>query len=220
MQALIVFAKYPLAGQVKTRLGAQIGMARAAELYRSFLERTFALCQQCPGAPAVFVAFEPAHRAAAFRTLVPPEFALFPQQGDDLGTRLRAAFTRVSEKGAQRMVALGSDSPTLPPTYLELALCALAHRDLALGPAEDGGYYLIGLRRPQPRLFEGIAWSTRAVFAQTQKRAAELGLSCEVLPAWYDIDDRRSLERAVRDVDDIRLAEEWRTYLPADAART
>ena len=99
------------------------------------------------------------------------------------------------DSGYPRVIVLDSDSPTLPATYIERADRLLDSHDLVVGPSEDGGYYLVGLRQPRPELFRGIAWSTRHVTAQTLDRAAEFGLSVAILPAWYDVDTGADLER-------------------------
>lgn len=109
--------------------------------------------------------------------------------------RLHHAISRVLALGYRRVLTIGTDSPTLPPAYLEEAAAQLGEHDVVLGPAEDGGYYLIGVKAAPIALFEGIAWSTEEVFAQTLQRAEALQLSVHLLPQWYDIDDAATLEK-------------------------
>jgi len=199
VNAIIVFAKYPEPGKVKTRLGAQIGNEAAARLYRLFLTQTFELCQARDEAWLSYVAFEPQEREEWFREVVPGSFRLVAQTGESLGARLQAAFHNVFADGAQRVIAIGSDSPTLPREYLLQAFERLHKFDLVLGPAEDGGYYLVGLAQPRPELFEGILWSSSSVLEQTLKRAQDQALSYHLLPLWYDVDDRATLQRAARE---------------------
>jgi len=153
------------------------------------------------------VAFEPVDCAEAFRELTPVRFEIFPQSGADLGARLVHAFQTIFGLGADKVVAIGSDSPTLPPENLDLAFRKLDDHDLVLGPAEDGGYYLIGLNQPRRELFAGIEWSSDAVFASTIAAAANLKLDFESLPFWYDVDDVISLRRAAADDRSGRIAE-------------
>lgn len=117
------------------------------------------------------------------------------QSAGDLGARLRAAFRELRAAGAPRVIALGADSPTLPPERLEEGIEAIAASDLVLGPTEDGGYYLVGSRVTDEAIFRDIPWSTERVLEITLDRAAQAGLSVRMLPAWYDIDDLEGLRR-------------------------
>ncbi|MDP8907876.1 MAG: TIGR04282 family arsenosugar biosynthesis glycosyltransferase, partial [Chloroflexota bacterium] len=119
---------------------------------------------------------------------LPPSGELWPQEGEGLGVGLGGAFARGFARGYRRVLIISSDSPTLPRKVFEEAFAALDDHDLVLGPTHDGGYYLIGLTRPEPHLFEGIAWSTDAVYGQTLERAAERGLRVHTTAAWHDVD--------------------------------
>jgi hypothetical protein len=118
-----------------------------------------------------------------------------PQPGGDLGARLRAAFRTLRAAGAPRVIALGADSPTLPPEHLEEGIEAIAESDLVLGPTEDGGYYLVGSRVSDETIFRDIPWSTERVLEVTLARAVQARLSVRLLPAWYDVDDLEGLRR-------------------------
>lgn len=190
---LLVVAKRPAAGQTKTRLCPPLDGALAAELYACFLRDTLAVMQQVPAVRREIV-YLPEDAAGYFRQLA-PTMALSVQQGPDLGARLDRLLTVALEQGAQKAVVIDSDSPTLPPAYVAQAFALLDTHDVVLGPCADGGYYLIGLRQPQPRLFHDVPMSTPVVVQTTLAIAAELGLRTALLPAWYDIDTAAELDR-------------------------
>ena len=193
--AVVVIAKTPRAGHSKTRLCPPLSPSRAADLARAFLQDTLETAQALPGA-AVTV-FHPGYDSDAglLRHIAPPGVGLMAQRSQGLGPGLAEAAARHFAIGAGSVLLMDSDSPTLPPRYLEQARAALARCDVVIGPCDDGGYYLLGLRAPQPNLFEGISWSTSLVVAETLARAAALGLRVHELPGWYDVDDGRALAR-------------------------
>lgn len=198
MTALVLFIKYPEARKVKTRLGAEVGFEFAAELYRLFIQQTFDLAQNC-SAEKVFVAFEPAERKLDFAEFVPKKFTIFPQEGKNLGARMLNAFKDAFARGYKNVAILGSDSPTLPLENIDDAFEKLSKSDLVLGPAEDGGYYLIGLNKAHRGLFENIEWSSDSVLQLTIESAKKLQLSYKLLPSWYDVDSKETLMRAAKD---------------------
>ena len=198
MKALILFLKYPETGKVKTRLGAEVGFELAAELYRLFIQKTFELGHNS-SAQKVFVAFEPADREAEFCEFIPKKFSVFPQEGKNLGERMLNAFQYAFVRGYKNVAILGSDSPTLPLEKIDDAFEKLGKSDLVLGPAEDGGYYLIGLNQAHPGLFENIEWSSSSVMQTTIERAEKLRLQYKLLSVWYDVDTRETLLRAAKD---------------------
>lgn len=184
---LLIMAKAPHPGAVKTRLCPPLTPGLAADLYRAFLRDTIALGAGLPGT-TVGVVYPPTADDRALLALLPPGAVAWAQEGQGLGDGLRGAFDRAFAAGYRRVVVMSSDSPTLPATVLEEAFAALADHDLALGPTHDGGYYLIGLTSPQPRLFAGIAWSTAAVYRQTRERASESALRVRATAPWPDVD--------------------------------
>src|SRR6266545_2743286 len=194
--AVAVMAKVPGMSPVKSRLHAALTAERATELYRCFLLDRLDAIARLQGVSPV-VAFTPEDAEHVMRGLAPAGFELVPQRGGDLGQRLSALLTALVERGHAGAIALDSDSPTLPMAYVADAAKVLAggRCDVALGPCEDGGYYLVGLRSPQPALFEGIPWSTDAVFAMTLDKARARGLSIHVLPQWFDVDTDADLRR-------------------------
>jgi len=198
MTALILFLKYPEPGKVKTRLGAELGFELAAKLYELFIKQTFELAQNC-SAQQIFVAYEPIDRKDEFAEFVPKKFAIFPQEGKNLGERMLNAFKDAFARGYKNVAILGSDSPTLPLENIDDAFEKLSKSDLVLGPAEDGGYYLIGLNKAHCGLFENIEWSSDSVLQLTIESAKKLQLSYELLPSWYDVDNKETLIRAAKD---------------------
>ncbi|HTO11273.1 MAG TPA: TIGR04282 family arsenosugar biosynthesis glycosyltransferase [Candidatus Binatia bacterium] len=194
--AVAVMARVPGAAPVKSRLHAALTPARATDLYRCFLlDRLEALAALDVVRPVV--AFTPAHARAAMAALVPPPVPLLAQEGEDLSARLTGVFARLFDDGHVAAIALDSDSPTLPMAYVsEAARVLLAEQaDVVIGPADDGGYYLIGVRRRQPGLFDGIPWSTSETRAATLARARDLGLGVRLLPPWFDVDTPDDLRR-------------------------
>lgn len=193
--AVAVMAKVPGALPVKSRLHGALTAERATALYRCFLLDRLDALARVPGIAPV-IAFAPAHAAAAMAALA-PGFHLVAQRDGDLGERLTALLDGLLAAGHPGAIAMDSDSPTLPMDYVARAAAMLAGgaADLVLGPCDDGGYYLVGVRVPRPALFEGIPWSTDGVLAATLARARGLGLRVSVLPAWFDVDTEGDLRR-------------------------
>ncbi|MBA3469526.1 MAG: TIGR04282 family arsenosugar biosynthesis glycosyltransferase [Herpetosiphonaceae bacterium] len=200
-RTLLIVAKEPRPGQVKTRLGATIGYDQAAQLYHAFTCDTLRVAATL-GATRLALAHWPAEAAAHFRRAMPQGALVFAQQGADFGLRLNHAFTQAALAGATRMVLIGTDSPSLPLRNIEQAFAHLADPaiDVVLGPCTDGGWYLMGLRTPQPALFQEIAWSTEIVYAQTVRRIKACGLALATLPAWYDVDTAADLPHLAADL--------------------
>ena len=196
---LLVVAKQPAAGQTKTRLCPPLTGETAAALYECFLRDTIEIMRATPNVGRGIV-YLPAAAAAYFRQLA-PDFTLTLQVGSDLGERLDQLLTAALTQGAPAAVVMDSDSPTLPVAYLGEAFAHLAAgADVVLGPCDDGGYYLIGLRRPQPRLLRDVPMSTPTVLRDTLAIAAELGLRVALLPTWYDVDTGAELQRLRREL--------------------
>jgi rSAM/selenodomain-associated transferase 1 len=198
MQALIVVAKRPVPGQTKTRLTPPLTSEQAAGLYEALLRDTLELVRCVPGVRLI-IAYLPDDAHVYFRALA-PDFDLMPQRGPDLGARLDNALTHCLNDGCERAVIMDSDSPTLPAKYLVQAFGELESFDSVLGPCDDGGYYLIGLRRPAPRLLRDVQMSTPNVTRDTLALAASENLSMAQLPEWYDVDTAADLERLRADV--------------------
>lgn len=191
--ALVIFAKAPIPGQVKTRLCPPLTPDEAATLHGSFvldlLERTKLAAAKFTLRIDRYLACAPSSDHVFFKIMEERQgVKLLDQVGEDLGARMPHAFETLFAKGYQRVLLVGTDVPSLPLEHYQQAVALLETHDLVLGPALDGGYYLIGLTRPAPELFAGIAWSTDRVLAATQEKAAQLGLRTALLPAWRDVD--------------------------------
>ena len=190
-----IMAKMPRAGEVKTRLCPPLSIEEAADLYHAFLLDKIEQVRSLHAASHA-IAYAPADGRGFFEGLA-PDFALIPQRGSDLGRRLAAGFDQFFADGYAGVLLTDSDTPTLPGAFLEEALHRImsADTDLVLGPSEDGGYYLIGLRVSRPELFEAMPWSTPQVLPETVRRAHALGLRIAWLPPWFDVDTGSDLER-------------------------
>ena len=191
-----IMAKVPAAGEVKTRLCPPLTPAQAAGLARCFLQDRMAQLREIPTVAPV-VAFTPPEREPELGQLLPDAVRLIPQQGADLGARLDRLLTDLIAEGAGGAIAVDADSPTLPTEFVRRACAHLAEPrvDVVLGPCDDGGYYLIGLREAAPELFREMPWSTPAVLDETVARARRLGLRLVLLPSWFDVDRGADLER-------------------------
>ncbi len=196
--ALLVIAKRPAAGQTKTRLSPPLLPEQASALYECFLRDTLDVARAVPGVTRL-AHYAPDAAAGYFQQLA-PDFGLRPQVGDSLGPRLDEVLTRCLAEGFERAVIMDSDSPTLPPEYVAGAFAALDGADVVLGPCEDGGYYLIGLKHPQPRLLREVQMSTPNVLRDTLALAEQAGLRVALLPRWYDVDTAQELERLRADL--------------------
>jgi len=189
--AVVIFARDPVPGRVKTRLHPALDPAAVCGLYRGFLEDTLHLVESLPEVDR-FIGVYPSHVSGFFDGLSTRGFRLFVQEGRDLGERMRQAFLDRFAEGYDRVVILGSDSPTLPRQYVELALAS--PKPLVLGPSTDGGYYLIGMREKLADVFDQVAWGTGGVLAATLEKTARMGLNLGVLPPWYDVDRPEDLQ--------------------------
>jgi uncharacterized protein len=197
--ALAIMTKAPRAGQVKTRLVPPLTPEEAAELNSAFLrDLSMSILRACEMSPAHPVAvYTPAGSEEAYRNVLPRQFSLLVQRGESFGERLIFAAEDLFALGFASVCLINSDSPTVPSqNFAEAALELAEPADrIVLGPADDGGYYLIGLKKMRRRLFEEIDWSTRQVLGQTKERAAELGVSVHELAGGFDVDDRATLLR-------------------------
>ncbi len=195
--AIGIMCKAPQPGSAKTRLAKAIGAFAASELSACFLRDVAAAIEAVPevlGRQGYGV-YAPAGTEQVLRELFPPKFELLLQAGDNLGDALFGATRDLLLAGHDCVLLVNGDSPTLPSHFLVQAIETL--RDpgdrMVLGPASDGGYYLIGLKHPHRHLFSQIEWGTETVARRTRERAAEIGLATTLLPEWYDVDDFETL---------------------------
>jgi rSAM/selenodomain-associated transferase 1 len=199
---IAILAKAPVAGLSKTRLIPTIGAHAAAVLQERMTERAVATALAAQAGPVtLWCAPDPGH--VSFRNLCKlGQLTLRRQADGDIGERMLAAF--IAHDGPTLLI--GSDCPAFTPEHLRAAAQVLRDgKDVVLTPAEDGGYVLIGTHRPRAELFEGMIWSTPSVLADTRERIAALGLSCVEMPALWDVDTERDLDRLEREVPEMAL---------------
>ena len=196
-EVVLIFQKNEVLGKVKTRLAAGVGEEQALEIYRQLLAKTYhALSDVSVSITTYFSEFIPDNPIhSAENKLV--------QLGQDLGERMKNAFAENFESGMEKVVLIGTDCPSLEGIHLSQAFEALDQSDLVLGPARDGGYYMIGMKRRADFLFEGITWSTELVLSQTLALAAEQGLQTSLLPVLEDIDTLEDWERYCSQIGDM-----------------
>jgi uncharacterized protein len=192
MRQLGMFAKFWTPGEVKTRLADAIGREQAAEFHRTcvmtLLDRLNNLADRR------VLAFSPAEQQAGFQAIA-GSWTLEAQVTGELGDRMRQHVAAAFDAGAQRVVLVGSDSPTLPLAFIEEAFERLAKVPAVVGPTDDGGYYLIGLSRREPPIFDHMPWSTGEVWRQTVERLTAAAWPHHQLPPWYDVDTADDLAR-------------------------
>jgi len=198
-------AKQPRVGFTKTRLCPPFELPQAAEFYEALLLDTFSLGSSLPGIQLA-AAITPALASDYFERITAPGTLILPIEGADIGECLAQATGHFLAAGYHQVIALNADGPSLPRNYLLQAVKLLDENDVVLGPGEDGGYYLVGIKKAQPEIFQQIRWSTNQVLSQTLARTEALNLVTALTPPWYDVDT--ALEA-------IRLATEL-THLPPE----
>jgi len=188
-EVVLVFQKNAILGKVKTRLASGMGELRALEIYRHLIQLTYSALEDVP--VPVWTYFSDFIPESPY----PSVEKCFVQEGQDLGERMANAFARSFELGMDKVVLIGTDCPMLQSQHLNQAFEALTHFDLVVGPATDGGYYLIGMNRRADYLFEGITWSTSQVLSQTLNVASQHGLTTTLLHELDDIDTQEDWQR-------------------------
>ena len=200
--SLVIMAKKPIVGSTKTRLCPPLLHHQASALYEALLLDTIALGTELKGVDLA-IAVTPSDSSNYFQTITPPDALLLPVDCPDIGSCLSQVLEKLINKGYKKAFAINSDGPSLPPDYLHQAVRSLDDRDLVLGPSEDGGYYLVGVKRHLPDVFIGITWSTSLVLSQTLSKASNLGLRVALLPEWYDIDTWEDFMRLEAELEHI-----------------
>ena len=207
--ALVLYARVPRRGQVKTRMTPWLSADEAFRLHLALLEDSLALLRAGAAAAGATpcLAFSepwaPAGGGEGFAALAAAATGLarLPQRGGDFGERLRDTFTTLAAAGRRHVVVIGCDSPTLPPAILRSAFAALRQEaEVVLGPAADGGYYLVGAARPVPEIFTGIPWGTDRVLEATLRALDRAAVRAFLLPPWYDVDLPADLDRLRADL--------------------
>jgi rSAM/selenodomain-associated transferase 1 len=191
---ILLFIKAPARGQVKTRLAVALGEDAALELYQRFVQDILDTLEQT-GIP-VMICYHPPGSGNAVAEWLGPGQQYLPQEGRDVGERMANAFRQAFTRGFSRVVLIGSDIPDLPAPLLNEAMAALLTHDSVIGPARDGGYYLIGFRHDTffPGVFSGIAWSTGTVFCSTMQAFEKAGQQVHELPLRQDVDTIEDLK--------------------------
>jgi uncharacterized protein len=216
--SLVIFAKAPVPGQVKTRLCPPLTPDEAATLHGSLvldtLERTKAAIGKARLPVDRYIACLPSASLAFFKILEERHgVRLLDQVGDDLGQRMHRAFTDLFSRGYRQVFIIGTDVPTLPLSEYHQAVSLIESHDLVLGPATDGGYYLIGLKSPVPELFTDVPWSTANVLGATRQKASSLGLTIGLLKEWRDLDIAEDLRALIHDcTEDMKRPKQDRVF--------
>lgn len=202
-EVIVVFAKPAVPGQVKTRLIPPLTSEEAAEFHLAALADVLSVARSVSPEIELRVAGETA-ALERFRERH-PDVTVKSQRGRGLGERLRHAFEAAFKRGAGRVLIVGSDHPSLPADHLRQLLERSNETDVVLGPSEDGGYYAVAIRRASwplaGALFDSMPWSTPELLSATLDRAADSGLTAQLGPSWYDVDDAEDLERLRRDAE-------------------
>ena len=192
-KALIIFIKNPERGKVKTRLAATLGKDKALEIYRQLLEHTRSICEKVEADRLLFYS----NYIDVDDVWVDKYFSKYVQTGSDLGARMQAAFETAFGQGYRRVLIIGSDCADLSTDIIAAAFHQLRHHDTVIGPANDGGYYLLGMRQLLTPVFERKQWSTPSVLEDTRVDIENAGLTCYLLPQLTDIDTEEDYQSIV-----------------------
>lgn len=217
--AIVLMSRAPIPGRTKTRLLPHLTANEAALMHRAFLKDMTGMLlglKELKYDISFYLAYTPQGKESLFQGLIPDEFMLFVQEGNDLGEKMYNCLNYVSKKHSKQLI-IGSDLPTLQPGVVIDAINKLDEKDIVIGPSIDGGYYLLGLKEPLPFLFDKILWGESDVLKSTIDAIEENhGLSYGLVESWWDVDtysDLLKLERVISSVMD------WEFY-PEETART
>jgi hypothetical protein len=194
-RAIIIMAKVPQAGKVKTRLQPLLTPKQSAEFANCLLQDTINKVNQTKN--KLIIAYSPSEQRNFFDGF--HNLVLTAQNGSDLGERMFNAFQFAFSQNLDSVVMIGTDSPTFPPEFINKAFDFLINSDAVLGKTEDGGFYLIGLKKLDRRIFEAVEWSSPTTFQQTKNNLEKLDFSLSELPVWYDVDEPKDLKRLRED---------------------
>lgn len=191
---LVIMAKEPQVGFTKTRLCPPLTLDEAAQLYEALLMDSISLASGLDRIDLA-IAVTPPQSVAYFKRISPLDTLLIPVECDDIGDCLTRVLRSLLDMGYPKVLAFNADGPSVPQGYIQTAVRLLDECDVVLGPSEDGGYYLVGLKQLYPEIFLGVTWSTPQVLHQTLTKIKDLGLEAGLLPPWYDVDTAADLER-------------------------
>lgn len=199
MKSLIIFAKEPKKDNVKTRLSSCLSETQRLRLYKAFLKDTVSVAKdiQCE---QKILAYDSESENPKYLKKITSSFIFYKQEGKNLGEKMHRAFQFAARNKASKIVIIGSDSPTLPIGYIKDAFCRLSKNDVVLGPSYDGGYYLIGLKKPCQGLFRDIKWGSDEVLEKTLKKVNVLNKKTVLMNKWYDVDRLEDLNYLKRDL--------------------
>ncbi|MGI8641975.1 MAG: TIGR04282 family arsenosugar biosynthesis glycosyltransferase [Pyrinomonadaceae bacterium] len=190
---IVIMAKVPRAGNVKTRLQPFLSPEQCAELSEAFLEDTINKARKV--CDKVIIAFSPIREREYFDKFAAKNLILVEQTGENLGEKMFNAFDFAFKRDSDSVVMIGTDSPTFPVEFIEQAFNYLEKADVVLGKTKDGGFYLIGLQALRKNVFENVEWSSTETFAQTVRNIKEINLIHSLLPLWFDVDFPADLKR-------------------------
>lgn len=209
--AVIVFAKYPVKGKVKTRLAETVGEEFATEFYKLCAEHTFSVLKKLQRQSTHVYLYYPAGDSEDLvRTWTNSDFIYRPQRGDDLGEKMLNAFTEVLNDSTGNVVIIGTDLPDISAVLVQEAFSELENHDAVIGPSSDGGYYLLGLKEAETNIFSNIRWSTAEVFEKTIENFKGLELNFRILVELTDIDTEDDLRKWIAGEDPPGLRGEIR----------
>ncbi|MFZ1799496.1 MAG: TIGR04282 family arsenosugar biosynthesis glycosyltransferase [Chitinophagaceae bacterium] len=192
--ALIIFVRKPEYGKVKTRLAAALGKTKALEMYELLLQHTHAEAEKTKAEKFIFYTTEVCTDDRW------NDYKKFAQRGNDLGSRMENAFKNIFDEHYENIIIIGSDCFELTSEIISLSFSLLEKNDVVIGPAKDGGYYLLGMKKMYPTIFENIPWSTSEVFNQTIQKIQLLNLNYELLPVLSDVDTVHDLPDVLKNV--------------------
>jgi len=197
-KVIIIMAKVPIAGTVKTRLSPFLSAEQSATLAECFLRDTVGKAKSL--SDELIIAYTPVEKRNVLLTTLPNEQIFIEQKGANLGGKMFHAFEFAFSQNSDAVVMIGTDSPTFPAQFITQAFEMLLETDAVLGKTADGGFYLIGLRKLKKEIFETIEWSSPKTFEQTARNIENLNLKLSFLPNWYDVDTPDDLKRLIKDL--------------------
>ncbi len=215
-RAILVMSRVPIPGKTKTRLLDVLSEDESAGLHKAFLLDMLDMLEKVVKTK-VYIAFTPENEEKNLASMIDSPVDLIPQAGSDLGERMLNGIRRLKNLGHTPICVIGSDSPTLQPRHLEDAFKSLDQSDICVGPSEDGGYYLIGMKKSHPEVFCNIDWGTDRVFAQTINIGEKKDIKIKTLDKWYDVDTSKSLHRLRKRI--VELADDPGIIIPARTER-
>ena len=192
--AVIIFTRYPENGKVKTRLAQSIGDESACKIHKILAERVFNECLMLDKNDfSLFVFYPKENNVEQVRDWIDERFSLFAQIGETLGEKMSNAFKKIFELGFESVIIIGTDIPDISKTLLSKAFLELENKDIVIGPSNDGGYYLIGMNKYSPELFNNIEWSTNLVFEKTINKIVQNNFNHKILEELIDLDLKENL---------------------------